>query len=144
MAKQEVPWWLWQDRVCLQCRRPGFDPWVGKIPWRKKWQPIPVLLPGELHGQRSLASPSLWGCKELDMTEPLMWPKNKDYISEPPLQQGVITWLEFESTDRSGSGMSNFQLLLLNTWMHPSCFSSSLLVMLLYSLGSRLGPYWGW
>jgi len=33
-----------------QCRRPGFDPWVGKIPWRRTWQPIPVLLPRESHG----------------------------------------------------------------------------------------------
>ena len=41
--------------VCLQCRRPGFDPWVGKIPWRSKWQPTPVLLLGKSHGQRSLA-----------------------------------------------------------------------------------------
>ena len=36
-------------------RRPGFDSWVGKIPWRRKWQPTPVFLPGESHGQRSLA-----------------------------------------------------------------------------------------
>ena len=33
-------------------RRQGFDPWIGQIPWRKKWQPTPVLLPGEFHGQR--------------------------------------------------------------------------------------------
>ena len=33
---------------CLQCRRPGFDPWVGKISWRRKWQPTPVLLPGKI------------------------------------------------------------------------------------------------
>ena len=33
----------------------GFDPWVGKIPWRRKWQPTPVFLPGKSHGQRSLA-----------------------------------------------------------------------------------------
>ena len=42
----------------------GFHPWVGKIPWRRKWQPTPVFLPGELHGQRSLMGYSLWGCKE--------------------------------------------------------------------------------
>ena len=42
-------------RVCLQCRRPRFDPWVGKIPWRREWQPTLVFLPGEFHGQRSLA-----------------------------------------------------------------------------------------
>ena len=34
---------------------PRFDPWVGKIPWRRAWQPIPVLLLGEFHGKRSLA-----------------------------------------------------------------------------------------
>ena len=56
-------------RVCLQCRRPGFDPQVGKIPWRRAWQPIPLFLPGESHGQKNLASYSPWGCKELDMTE---------------------------------------------------------------------------
>ena len=49
-----------------QCRRCGFDPWVGKMPWRRAWQPIPVLLPGEFHGQRSLAGYSPWGCKESD------------------------------------------------------------------------------
>ena len=46
-----------------------FDPWVGKIPWRRIWQPTPVFLPGEFHGQRRLVGFSPWGCKELDMTE---------------------------------------------------------------------------
>ena len=41
----------------------------GKIPWRRAWQPIPVFLPGESHGQRSLVGYSLQGCKQLDMTE---------------------------------------------------------------------------
>ena len=39
-------------------RRCGFDPWVGKVPWRRKWQPTPVFLPGKSHGQRSLADHS--------------------------------------------------------------------------------------
>ena len=47
----------------------GFDPWVGKIPWRRARQPTPVFLPGKSHEQRSLESP--WGHKELDTTEPL-------------------------------------------------------------------------
>ena len=46
-----------------------FDFWVGKIPWRRKWQPTPVFLPRESHGQRSLAGYSPQGCKELDTTE---------------------------------------------------------------------------
>ena len=42
--------------------------WVEKIPWRRKWQPTPVFLPGKSHGQKSLEGYSLWSCKELDMT----------------------------------------------------------------------------
>ena len=57
--------------VCLQCRRPGFDPWVRKIPRRKKWQPTPVLLPGKSHGQRSLVSYSPRGGRESDTVERL-------------------------------------------------------------------------
>ena len=55
----------------LQCRRPGFDPWVRKITWRRKCQPSPGFLPGESHGQRRLAGYSPWGCKESDTTERL-------------------------------------------------------------------------
>ena len=52
----------------MSCR---FDPWAGNIPWRREWQPTPVFLPGEFHGQRSLAGYSLWGHKESDVTERL-------------------------------------------------------------------------
>ena len=45
--------------------------WVGKFPWRRKWQPTAVFLPGKSHGQRSLVGYSPWGRKELDMTERL-------------------------------------------------------------------------
>ena len=48
-----------------------FDPWLRNIPWKKKWQPTSVFLPGESHGQRSLEVYSPWGCKQLDMTEQL-------------------------------------------------------------------------
>ena len=46
-----------------------FDTWVKKIPWRRKWEPTPVFLPRESHGQKSLAIYSPWGNKELDITE---------------------------------------------------------------------------
>ena len=52
-----------------RCRRWRFYPWVGKIPWRRKWQPTPVFLAGKSHGRRSLAGYSPWGHKESDMTE---------------------------------------------------------------------------
>ena len=54
-----------------QCRRHGFDPWARKIPWKRKWQPTPVFLPGKSHGQRSLAGYSPPGHKELRMTQGL-------------------------------------------------------------------------
>ena len=57
------------DCVCLQCGRLGFDPWVGKIPWSRKWQPTPVFLPGKSHRQRRLVGYSPWGGKESDTTE---------------------------------------------------------------------------
>ena len=71
LVKLSYPWWLRGSSVCLEFRRPGFNPWVGKIPWRRKWQPTPVLLPGESHGGRSLVGYSPWGHKESDMTERL-------------------------------------------------------------------------
>ena len=49
-------------------RRLGFHPWMGKIPWRGKWQPTPEFLPEKFHGQRSLAGYSPWGHKNLDRT----------------------------------------------------------------------------
>ena len=52
----------------MQCGRPGFKSWVGKIPWRRAWQSTPVLLPG----QRSLVGYRPWSCKEADMTEQLI------------------------------------------------------------------------
>jgi len=66
------PRWLSGKESTCQCRRHKncrFKPWVGKIPWRRAWQPTPVFLPGEPHGQRRLVGCSPQGRKELDMTE---------------------------------------------------------------------------
>ena len=69
-------WWCYSGKEpAWQCKRHkslGFSPWVGKIPWRRKWQPTPMFLPGKSHGQRSLADYSSWGHRELDMTEWLL------------------------------------------------------------------------
>ena len=56
---------------CRRHKRQKFNPWVRKIPWSRKWEPTPVSLPGESHGQRSLVGYSPWGHKELDMTDQL-------------------------------------------------------------------------
>ena len=82
---------LRQKRTCLRCGRSRFNPWVGKIPWRRVWQSTPVFLPGEFHGQRSLVSYSPWGWKESDTTEWLTLTKTlsvlvqqlRDFIKDP-------------------------------------------------------------
>ena len=56
-----LPWWLSDKESVCQCRRCGFDHQVGKIPWRRKCQPTPVLSPGKSHGQRTLMGYSPWG-----------------------------------------------------------------------------------
>ena len=70
---ERLPRWLSGKKksACRfrRCRRHGFSPWVGKIPWRRKQQPTPVFLSGNLHGHRSLVGCSPWGSKESDVTE---------------------------------------------------------------------------
>ena len=60
-----LSWWLSGKACTCQCMRPGFEPWVREIPWRRKWEPTPVFLPGKFHGQRSLVGYSPWGCKRI-------------------------------------------------------------------------------
>ena len=77
-----------------------FNPWVGKIPWRRKWQPNPVFLTGEFRGQRSLEGYRLWSSKESDMTERLtqgLHPTPSPMMLNP----------------KSGSHLPHFMLLLL-------------------------------
>ena len=71
MTLEGLHWWLRHLRICLQCRRPRFDSWVGKILWSRKWQPTPVFFRGESHGQRSLVGYSPWGSKESGTIEQL-------------------------------------------------------------------------
>ena len=69
MQLVELPQCVSGKETACQCRRlkrHEFDPWVGKIPWRRAWQPTSVFLPGESHGQRNIGGYSPWGHKELD------------------------------------------------------------------------------
>ena len=66
ISTRALPLWLSWERIRLQCRRPGLDPWVGKIPWRRERLPTLAFWPGEFHG---LYGP--WGRKESDTTERL-------------------------------------------------------------------------
>ena len=84
-----LPWWLSGKEITCQWRRQGFNLWVRKIPWSSKWQPTPVFLPGEYHGQRSLVGYSPCGCKRvrLDSVNKQQQKSNKTCIL--PLHLGT-------------------------------------------------------
>ena len=66
-----LSWWPRWYRICLLCRRLGYDPWLRKIPWTREWQSTPVFFPGEFYGQRHLVGYSPWDLKESDTSEQL-------------------------------------------------------------------------
>ena len=104
-----------------QSGRPGFNPWVGQIPWRRKWQPTPVVLPGESYRQRSLAGYSLWGHKESDMTESLA-------LSEVLNHSICSAWREVSSQH---SPLAYLWLPVFSAPSSCSFFVSSILLFLL-------------
>ena len=71
ILKEISPWWLSGKEFTCQCRSHEFDPWVERIPWKKKQQPTPEFLPEKSYGQRSLAGYSPWGSQKSDTTEQL-------------------------------------------------------------------------
>ena len=72
-------WRSGKEPACQRrrCKTHGFSSWVGKIPWKRKWQPTPVFLPGKFNGQRSLVGHSPQGCKESDTTEHTLQTKTR-------------------------------------------------------------------
>ena len=109
-------------RVCLQCGRPGFNPWVGQILWRRKLLPTPVFLPGESHGEMSLAGYSPQGRKELDTTERITLSLSKGQRNvawvlwlcqwSPTLLATRTSFMEDNfSTDRGEDGFRMIQVL---------------------------------
>ena len=80
-------------RMCLLNRRCMFNPWVRKIPWRKKWQLTPEFLPEKSYGQRSLVGYKAWGCKESAMT---LWLRNNRVHSLSKGCERNITHLAFK------------------------------------------------
>jgi len=96
-----VPWWLSGKEPVYQCRGCGFDPWVGKIPRRKKLQPTPVFLPGKSHGQRSLECYNPMGYKRVGHYLATKQQQPVFYLLEPGLLNVIpipgITLMPFSS-----------------------------------------------
>ena len=76
-----LPWWFSGREPTCQYSRHGFDPWARKIPWKRKWQPIPVFLPEKSRGQRSLAGYSPWGCMQKSHNLMTKWQQYLLYIT---------------------------------------------------------------
>ena len=95
-----LSWW----RIHLLCRRPGFDPWVGKIPWRKERLPTPVFWPAEFHRPYSA-----WGRKESDTTEWLNWTE-LDYTVHGILQARILEWVAFPFSRESAQHKDRTQV----------------------------------
>ena len=121
--------WISHKESSYQCRRYGFDLWVRKTPWRRKWQPTPVLLLEKSHGQRNLIGHSPWVCKELNMTEELSTHAHKDgwnisqvdewYLSNTNFKiLRVKIWKDFF--------FSSINIFIYKTSLYVSCFWLSL------------------
>ena len=100
--------WL---RIHLQCQRPRFDRWIETIPWRTAWQPIPVFLPRESHGQRSLVGYSPWGCKESEATEMTEHPHSREACYENWSLDAIS-----EKKSEAGKAWSNIKWVFSNSF----------------------------
>ena len=92
----------------------GFDPWVGKIPWRRAWQPTPVFSPGESHGQRSLVGYSPRGGKESDMTQQLSVSGFFIPINKRRRGQQRVRELDGISSDSKDASLSQLRELVMD------------------------------
>ena len=122
-ASQVAQWWG-THLECRRHRRCGLDPQVGKIPWKRAWQPTPVFLPGESHGQRSLAGYSPGDCQEMDKRTKhacTLVPRHKALGSAPSSFSSVPT--------RARSG-GHGNRLLLGPWHSQGHNQSTRMILL--------------
>ena len=86
-----LPWLFSTKESACQSRKHRFNPWVRKIPWRTKWKSTLVLLPGKIHGQRSLAGYGPWDHKKSDTTQQPN--NNNNFLSYIALSENFLTKL---------------------------------------------------
>ena len=143
-----LPKWFSGKESACQCRRCRFDPWIRKIPWKSKWQPTPVFLPGKSYGQRSLAGYSSWSCKDSDTTEQLS-------RTEHPHQSILLIGSKKSFETAHVLTNSHCSCCLAGAWSSLSLFSSSAwhqplpglpysAVLLLISSSLTTGPCASW
>ena len=106
----------WVSLVAQMVKNPPamWETWVGKIPWRRAWQPTPVLLPGESHGWRSLAGHSPWGRKASDTTWLSEWAQDLPDLGLAQLCSFTLVWWVYSS---SAISKANLKGRHLNEWL---------------------------
>ena len=107
-----------KESAC-RCRRRGLDPWAGKIPWRRKWQPTLVFLPGKSHGQRSLVGYSPCCCVQ-SLSHATPWTVAHQDSLSLTVSQSLLKLMSIESAMPSNHLILCHPLLLL-----PSIFRAS-------------------
>ena len=125
-AGYRLPQWLSGKEICLQCRRRnrshGFDPWVGKIPWRKKGQQTAVFFSGKFHGQRSLVGYGPWGCKRVRHNLATKQQQQQNYVFLLPKNSTVYLFM---------SQMCCFYLICsIHIWPFWSLFRITLIFLI--------------
>ena len=111
--------WLGWERICLQCERLRFDPWVRKNSWRRKWLLTPVFLAGKFHGQRSLVGYSPWGSKESDRTERLTQPlliTQRKVTCDLMVSCAPWGWTRVGGRERCWGGLAGMTWCLAGYW----------------------------
>ena len=110
-----LPKWLSGKESACQCWGHRFDPWVRRIPWKRKWKPSPGFLPGKPQGQWSLVGYSPWSHKESDMTEQLTVSLSLDLEHPKEKKANYHCW-------------ALFKLALMGQWC---CFSGCFFLRLM-------------
>ena len=91
------PWWLEWLRICLQCRRSRFHPWIEKTPWRREWQPTPVSCLGNPMDRGAWQAQSIaWQRVKNDWVTHTTWQKETNLMSEISLTKYTTTHITFE------------------------------------------------
>src|SRR5574337_1069273 len=109
--------------MCLQCGRPGLNPWVGNIPWRREWLPTPIFWPGEFHGQRSLMCYSPWGCKGSDILNNFHFHAAYSNCWHDPHRETVETVSDFVfwGSKITADGDCSHEIKRLTPWKESYC-----------------------
>ena len=104
------PSWCSGKESACQCRRCGFDPWVRKVPWNRKWQPTPVFLPGKFHGQR------IWQAIVLGIAQSWTWLSTHEHFSTCAFIN--VNLLYSRSLPRNG--IEEFYVSVCSAWVDSS------------------------